>query len=190
MSSMLSEIKPYTAFASTVSLFFRNKFDTSVFLSPDKQKYVIRISNFPIHHRTTGNVYLVIPRDTFIFSYDSIRFQKLEQAQIRIYQGTLGQTFIHPHIFIDSKPCLNKQGIDSASTLFIWFIQTLMYGNVSQDTLTKGRPANNFFGEDIPQILKNVNGHRSYLKQILGDILEQHVGTIGKFFRDIFGRFI
>lgn len=190
MSSILSEIKPYNAFANTVRLFFRNKFDVSVFLSPDKQKYIIRISNFPIHHRSTGNVYLAMPRDTFVFSSDSLRFKRLEQAQLRIYQDILGQTFIHPHIFNDSKPCLNKQGIDSASTLFVWFIQTLIYGNVSHDTLTKGRPANNFFGENISQILKIISDHRSYLKQILGDILEQHVGTMGRFFRDNFGRFL
>ncbi|MDP3012794.1 MAG: hypothetical protein Q8M92_01040 [Candidatus Subteraquimicrobiales bacterium] len=181
-------MKPYICFTKVTKLFFRNKFETAVYLSSDKQKYVIRISNFPIYPEPEkGNVYLIIPRDTFTLSSDKLSFRPLQQSHMRIYQTQEGNPFIHPHIFEGGTPCLNSRGIDSARSLFVWTIQTLIYGNISKDTIEKGGHANHSLGNTPNQILRNVSTHRTYLRTSLGSIIDRNVGYMGRFFGGTFG---
>lgn len=182
-------MNPYDCFKRSMGLFFRNKFETNCYLSSDRQKYVIQISAFPIYQRhRRGDIFLFIPRDTFTFSSGRLTFRPLEQAHIKIYQNREGSPFIHPHIFDNGTPCLNSRCIDSARSLFVWLVQTLIYGNISKDTIGKGRPANHSLGSLPHDILDNVRNHRNYLKTELGEtIVERNVGFMGKFFGDTFG---
>lgn len=169
------------AFVRVVSNFFEGRYDCFLEAAPawpakntsPGHNTVVKIRNFPAfsdsgNHKSKGDILLCLPRHTcYEKKNGALAFDTIQQKHINLWYEKPGQGFRHPHVFSCGEPCLNGASVGSLIELFDWFIQTLMLTNVTAKSIEVGKLATNSFGKD--DFYKNLESHRNYLKNELGD---------------------
>ena len=176
----------FQAFAGTMADFFhkpvRYTFDSS------RQNIIFTISGFPVYSRTLADVQIELPRNFIQVTGGSFEMAALNQRQVKLMQG--GQTFKHAHVFDSGTPCWHSVGRNKLGTFFMYIVDTLLFSNISADSLRIGRKASSCIGETDSEILRNATSQRAYQKTILNPKVFQREDrfNIENFFNNTFNR--
>jgi hypothetical protein len=133
----------------------------------------IKFSGYPLYPTgSPGDVIFTLPSDYVTVSSSGIRFQSLQQADVRIYQQSNGTAFAHPHVFPNGTPCWAGHPRQAIQEVFAYILYTMLYVNVSRQSLEIGHPCRgtvivNDAAENFDRILAIVKKQQATLLRVL-----------------------
>lgn len=125
----------------------------------DKVEFVIK--NHPVYPSGIGDIIVSYPYTWLNIGnangHVSVRPSTITSQQVRFWQGHVGESFKHAHVFDDGHPCWghNNQNLSSVVEVMKNLIMCLRFVNITDYSLEVGLPATRSFGTNTNEMKRN-----------------------------------
>jgi len=111
-----------------------------------------------------GDVIIHLPLDYVTVSSGVVRYRDLQQRDVGFFQESVGNAFVHPHVWKSGEPCWGGHSRKSIVDLFVYFLNTMLYTNANADSLRVGGPTDSQMkNADYSLILREVDKQKKTL---------------------------
>jgi hypothetical protein len=128
----------------------------------DGESVVFTITNYPTFPKGEEQDVIVTYPFTWLNPQSvngkvAVTPSKISASSVRFWQGSIGNPFLHAHIFTDGHPCWggNNHELSTVQEIIKHLILTLRCVNISEFSLREVRRASSSFGDNNAVALQN-----------------------------------